>query len=63
MDLTKHKQVHHDCLSKAEYFQNIDFPAIATVFREAADCMAEMIDVLDKLNELTVEEAQGEHNE
>lgn len=63
MDLTKHKQVQHECLSKAEYFQNIDFPAIATIFREAADCMAEMIGVLDKLNELSIEGAQGEINE
>ena len=63
MDLTKHKQIQCNCLSKAEYFQNIDFPVIATAFREAADSMAEMIDVLDKLNELTVDDGQGEANE
>ena len=63
MDLTKHKQIQHDCLSKADYFQRIDFPNIAESFQKAAEVLEELIAVVEKINEPTPEKAQGDNHE
>lgn len=59
MDLTKHKETQKVCEEKAQYFTNIDFPIIAETFRRAAESLADLIAVLDKLNELTVDSEEG----
>ena len=55
MDLTKHKETQKICEEKAKYFTNMDFPVIAEIFRRAAENLADLICVLDKLNESAVE--------
>lgn len=55
MDLTKHKETQKICEEKAKYFTNMDFPVIAEIFSRAAESLADLICVLDKLNEITVE--------
>lgn len=59
MDLTKHKDTQKMCTEKVHYFNNIDFPVIAEAFQRAADSLKDMIEVLDKLNELTIDSEEG----
>lgn len=56
MDLTSHKDIQKRCMSRAIYFESIDFPNIAENFRKAAEAMAELIEAIEKLNNLPVEE-------
>ena len=62
MDLIKHKQALSNCEAKAQYFKNIDFPNIAEAFSAAAISMKEMIEVLEKLNEVVPEGERGKDN-
>jgi hypothetical protein len=60
MDLTKHKQVQQKCEEKAHYFNNIAFTELGSSFAEASDTLKELIEILDKLNELTIEDEKVE---
>ena len=56
MDLTKHKIVPQECITKADYFQRIDFPSIAESFRKTTEAMKELIAVTTQSNEPTSKE-------
>jgi hypothetical protein len=54
MNIDKHRDIQAQCLKKAEYFKSIDFPNIASTFESAANSLQELIETIDKLNNLTV---------
>ena len=50
MDLTQYKTVLEKTREQERYFDAIDFPRLTASFREAADAMQALIEVIEKVN-------------